>query len=285
MAEPGFVATSATKLYGILGHPVRHSLSPVLHNALFRKLGINAVYLAFDVAPDSLALAFEGLRALGVSGVNVTIPFKEEAVRYLDEIPEDVDRGMGAVNTVVNRDGRLYGYNTDAPGLILALREDLGFAAGGKRVLVLGAGGAARGAVFALAHQGAEAVYIRNRTGERAEGLAEYAAGHFPDTELRTLADDELKKTSIDLVVNATSLGMKPGDASPFDLKTLPRPAAVYDLVYSSDTALLREARSLGFKSANGLGMLAAQAAISFQLWTGKTEGVRETMIEALRKC
>lgn len=275
--------SARTALYGIFGHPVTHSLSPALHNAAFAQTGLDAVYLAFEVRPGFLGSAFEALRGLGVRGVNVTIPFKEEAIEYLDEIPEDVDRCIGAINTVVNRDGVLYGYNTDGPGLLLALQEELQISAEGKSVLVLGAGGAARGAAFALARAHARAVTIYNRTAERAQGLAANLEAHFPETEIECLqAANDASAERYDLVINATSLGLKKADPAPFDLGLLKGKPAVYDMVYGQTTALLAEAKKRGLPSAGGLGMLINQAAIAFKHWTGTIEGVREVMRKAV---
>ena len=287
MNPPQITVNAQTHLYGILGNPVHHSLSPLLHNTLFKQYQINAVYMAFEVDKNSLGLAFEAMRSLGMRGAHITIPFKEEALDFIDEIPEDVDRCVGAINTIVNRDGQLYGYNTDGTGFLIALKEELGFNPEGKKILVLGAGGAARGVTFALARAHADAIMIYNRTRERAEGLSEYVAGYFPETDIEVV---ESLKTASDkmpeLVVNATSLGMKKGDASPFDLHNLKGPASVYDLIYSpGETPFLKQAKELQLPHANGLGMLAAQAALSFELWTGEKTGVREAMIEALKKC
>ena len=276
-----------TQLYGVLGDPVEHSLSPLIHNAAFRRLGLNAVYLAFHVRPEMLGLAFEGLRSLDIRGANLTIPFKETALEFIDEIPEDVDRAIEAINTVVNKDGKLHGYNTDGQGFLTALHEELKFNPEGKNALVLGAGGGARSVVFSLARAHAERVFILNRTRERAEGLAEFAGPHFPETDVEVVSSrDELSSQKIDLVVNTTSCGMKGNPENPFDLKQLKKEAAVYDLVYSpAETPFLKSAKALRWPSANGLGMLANQAALSFELWTGKKEGVREAMREALRSC
>ena len=262
-------------------------MSPLIHNTLFHQFKINAVYLAFEVEKNSLGLALEAMRSLGIRGVNITIPFKEEAVNFIDEIPEDVDRCVGAINTVVNRDGQLYGYNTDGTGFLVALKEDLAFNPEGKKILVLGAGGAARGIAFALARAHADTIMIHNRTRERAQGLSEYVAEHFPETNLEVSGDTE---TAVgekpDLIVNATSLGMKKGDEPPLDLHRLKKPASIYELVYSPDeTPFLKQAKDLHWPHANGLGMLAAQAALSFELWTGEKTGVRETMLEVLKKC
>ena len=274
-----------TSLYGVFGNPVRHSLSPIMHNAAFARFGMNSRYLAFEIQENSLGLAFEGIRSLGIRGVNLTIPFKETALEFIDEVPEDVDRVTEAINTVVNKKGQLIGYNTDGPGFLTALKEELRFSPGGKNILVLGAGGASRGIVFALARAGAGRVFIHNRTREWAEGLTEFAAPHFPETEIEPVISlDELRLQKIDLVVNATPCGMKGNLEIPFDLKLLKKEASVYDLVYSpAETPFLKSAKALGYPAANGLGMLSAQAALSFELWTGKKEGIREVMREALK--
>ena len=281
------ILNAETHLYGILGNPVRHSLSPLIHNAVFQALKMNAVYLAFEIRRESLGLAFEAVRSLGIKGVNVTIPFKEAALGFVDEIPEDLDRCVGALNTVVNRDGRLFGYNTDVSGFLTAIKEELKFNPEGKTVLVLGAGGAARGVVFALAHAHTAKVLIHNRTETRTQGLQEYVSGYFPETETESVASlADIKAAKIDLVVNATSCGMGKQDPLPMDLHALNHKAAVYDLIYSpGETRFLKTAKTLRLPCANGLGMLAAQAALSFELWTGKKDGIRSRMLEALKKC
>lgn len=276
-----------TQLYGIFGNPVGHSLSPLMHNAAFKKFNKNAVYLAFEIHPESLGLAFEAVRSLGIRGVNITVPFKEEALDYIDEIPEDLDRCIGALNTVVNRGGKLLGYNTDVQGFLLSLKEELKFNPDAKTIVVIGAGGAARAVCFALAYAHADRIWIMNRTLERAEGLKEYLQTHFPETEISTVhSAGDLKSERIDLVVNASSCGMQSADPAAFDLKNIGSKPGVYDLVYSpAETRLLSQAKSLGLRFTNGRGMLAAQGAMSFGLWTGEKDGVRETMLEELKKC
>ena len=287
MTESKVKIDAHTALYGIFGNPVRHSFSPLIHNALFDRFNINAAYLAFEVERHSLGLAFEAMRAMGMRGVNITIPFKEEAVNFIDEMPEDMDRCVNALNTVVNRDGQLYGYNTDVSGFLIGLKEDLKFNPEAKKAFVLGAGGGARAVVFALARAHADEIMIYNRSTERAEGLCDYVSKYFPETAIDVIEDPGLADgRKPDLIVNATSLGMKEKDAAVFDLKLLTHKTSVYDLVYSpSETPFLKQAKKLGLLHANGLGMLAAQAALSFELWTGEKEGVRETMLEALKKC
>lgn len=286
-SEPTLAIDAGTELYGIFGNPVKHSLSPLIHNAMFKRFGMNAVYLAFEISKESLGLAFEAIRALALRGVNLTIPFKEPAIDFIDEIPEDVDRCVGALNTVVNQNGRLIGFNTDGPGFLASLRQDLGINPEGKHTLVLGAGGAARGVAFALARAHAEKIWIHNRTVSRAEGLAEYMETFFPDTAIEPLDSIErVRGQKVDLVVNATPCGMREGDPSPLDLRFLKQGAGAYDLIYNRpETAFLKQARQLGIPCANGIGMLAAQAALSFELWTGRREGVKEVMRETLKQC
>ena len=276
-----------TRLFGIFGNPVAHSLSPLIHNTAFKRCGIDAVYLAFCVDPDSLGLAFEGMRSLGIGGVNITIPFKEDVVNFVDEIPEDLDRLTGAINTVVLKDGELLGYNTDGPGFLYALRNELSFKPEGKDVLVLGAGGASRAVVFTLARQHADRIFIFNRSRERARGLAEYASQYFPGTEISALeSPEDLPAKKLDLVVNTTPCGMKGDPDLALDWGLIAEPKAAYDLVYTPAlTPWLAGAKKLGIPHANGLGMLAAQAAISFELWTGRKDGVHEMMREVLSTC
>ena len=219
-------------------------------------------------------------------GANITIPYKEEALDFIDDIPEDIDRCTGAINTVCNREGTLLGYNTDGPGFLMALKEELSFNPQGKSALVLGAGGGARGAVFSLARAHAQKVWVHNRNTERAEGLVHHASGFFPETEFETVKHlYEIQGEKIDLVVNATSCGMGENrDVLPLDLRILEKKTAAYDLVYSAtDTPFLKLARTLDFPCANGLGMLLNQAVLSFELWTGKRDGVREAMKAVLQ--
>lgn len=286
-AQSKLSINAKTDLYGIIGDPARHSLSPAMHNRAFQALGLNAVYLAFEVKRELLRFAFEAMRSLGIQGLNITIPHKEEALDFIDEVPEDLDRCVGAVNTVVNRNGRLFGYNTDSLGFLQALKEEFKMSPEDKTVVLLGAGGAARGVAFALAHARVGKLWICNRTLGRAKGLAEHLSKFFPDTEIQTPENlNELRKSKIDLVVNATSCGLKKEDPIPLDLKILTSRPRVYDLIYTSrSTPFLKSAESLGLANANGLGMLSAQAALSFALWIGKKEGVREVMREALDAC
>ncbi len=277
--------TSNTKLYILIGDPVEHSLSPVMQNAAFETMGIDAVYLAMCVKNSMLFQVIDCFRALKILGFNVTIPHKVSIIKYLDDMDDKVTT-IGAANTVVNRGGKLIGYNTDGTGALAALR-DAGVDPSGKRVLILGAGGAARALAFSLA-EFAEKVTILNRTILKAESLskdvrqvtgAEIFYGKLNSSTL------EKKLPDSDLLVNATSIGMSPiQDKSPVDAKLLGPNLVVFDIVYSPhETRLLKDARAAGAKCVDGLGMLAHQGAQAFEIWTGMEAPVI-TMILALKK-
>jgi len=275
-----------TKVLGIIGHPVRHSLSPVMHNRALRACGLNYVYVPFDVAPEGLGAAVTGLKALGVAGFNVTIPHKTRIMQFLDQLDATAE-AAGAVNTVKNDCGRLTGYNTDGDGLIRSLANEFGFNVRGASIAIVGAGGAARGAVAAFCRAGAGRIILANRTHARASELASDMALRFPDADLSVVADfKELEEclTNTDLLVNTTSLGMN-RDTLPFvRLTGLPRTAGVYDMVYAPPvTPFLQEAVGLGLKGANGLGMLAAQGELAFTIWTGITppSGLMKSVLDA----
>lgn len=279
-----------TKILGIIGHPVRHSLSPVMQNSALRACGLNYIYVPFEVAPNELGAAVLGLRALGVAGFNVTIPHKTHIIQYLDELDISAD-AAGAVNTVKNDCGKLIGYNTDGNGLIKALVNEFEFNVRGATIAIIGAGGAARGAIAALCRAGAGRITIANRTHERATELASAMALRFPDTELTAVSgfkELEGRLTDIDILVNTTSLGMNRDTLTFVQLTCLPRTAGVYDMVYAPPvTPLLQEAARLGLKSANGLGMLAAQGELAFTIWTGVTppSGLMKNVLEENCDC
>ncbi|HEX2047234.1 MAG TPA: shikimate dehydrogenase [Acidimicrobiales bacterium] len=261
MTGPG----ASTRLAAVIGSPVRHSLSPAMHNAAFAELGLDWVYLAFDVAPGTVAAAFAGARALGLGGLSVTIPHKAAALAEVDDVTP-VARAVGAVNTVVAQDGgRLLGDNTDGAGFLASLSDE-GFDPDGRVCLVVGAGGAARAVVHALARAGAREVMVANRTPERGE-TASAVAG---DVGRATSAGEVVRA---DLVVNATPLGL--AGSTPEDLPvdpTLLRPGQlVLDLVPNpAITPLMRAARQAGCRTAGGLGMLVHQGALAFEQWTGR---------------
>lgn len=275
--------TSRTGLYAIIGNPVDHSLSPVMQNAAFGAVGLDTVYLALRVEPSMLRQAIEGFKAINLRGFNVTIPHKVEVMKYLDELDSSAAI-IGATNTVVNSEGKLVGYNTDGIGALEALRE-AGVNPQGRRILLLGAGGAARALAFSLAET-AERITILNRTASRAESLAEDVRQVTGTTVVHGTLDPLTlgeEAASADLLVNATSVGMHPmSEETPIDAKLLRPDMVVFDIVYSPlETRLLREAREAGAKCVGGLMMLVHQGAQAFELWTEKKAPI-STMTKAL---
>lgn len=265
-----------TQLYGIIGNPVRHSLSPIIHNAAFRRMELNAVYLAFKV--KDLAEALRGIRELGLRGVSVTIPFKTEVIPFLDEV-EDVAGKIKAINTIANEGGKLIGYNTDWCGAMDALEGKVDLK--DKRVVLLGAGGAARAIAFGLKEKGCK-VIIFNRSLDKAKALAE----EFGFIPLSLSSIDDL---DAQVIINATSVGMYPNDTeSPLQKKVLKAGMTVMDIVYRPlKTKLLRDAEEQGCQTINGLEMLARQGAAQLQIWTGKraeVEEIKEDVRHALEK-
>ncbi|MEJ2210271.1 MAG: shikimate dehydrogenase [Anaerolineae bacterium] len=255
---------------GLLGWPVAHSVSPAMHNAAFRALGLPWHYDLLPVPPDELAAAVAGLEGRGFCGANVTVPHKEAALGLVDEADAGA-RAIGAVNTLVRRGDGWLGTNTDAAGFVAALRDG-GFEPAGRQALVLGAGGAARAVVHALAGAGC-AVIVHNRTAERAARLCADlgAAAEVPLAVAQSLTG--LDPDAVDLLVNATPLGQWPAaGGSPWP-QSLPLPAhwTVFDLVYNPlETRLLARARAAGAIAVDGLEMLVHQGALSFTLWTGR---------------
>jgi shikimate dehydrogenase len=280
-----------TRILGVFGFPVEHSLSPAMHNAAIAALGLNYLYIPFSVLPEDIGPAIRSVVSLGIIGVNLTIPHKERVLPFLDRIaPEAL--AVGAVNTVHNDNGQLVGYNTDGEGFAGPLNE-LGFGLRGKRAVVLGAGGAARSVVFRLARENA-AVTIVNRTLERAERLAEEAriATDFVRGGARVSCLDFCDRAGLrdalagaELLVNTTSVGMSPhdGDLPPIPPQAFHPALFVYDLIYNPrETRLMAEARAAGCRTLNGVRMLAWQGAAAFEIWTGVRPDVRvmETAVE-----
>ena len=268
---------------GIIGHPIGHSISPVFQQAALDSIGFDGAYEPWDVAPGDVGEFVAGLRSPGTLGINVTVPHKEAVIPFLDEVDEWAS-SAGAVNTVVNREGRLTGHNTDGVGFLRALREGAGFEPQGQRALVLGAGGSARGVVYALARAGIAQLFIANRTLERAERLARLAAGSDVDAEAMTLPNARGAAGEVTLIVNCTSMGMVHGPdeaGSPLNATDIPSSVLVNDLVYNPlETPLLREAVRAGAATLGGIQMLVYQGAASFEMWTGRDAPV-PVMLEA----
>jgi len=275
-----------------------------MHNAAFAALGLNWRYLACEVDPKNLRAAIEGAKAMQFAGLNLTVPHKLLALDIVDVLDESAKK-WGAVNTIrfegrdakgrwlplprfkpASGDGpfgiRAHGFNTDADAIVAALREDLGVELPGARVLLLGAGGVGRTTALKLASENVAELHLVNRTKARAQAIAAEIKKQFPAVRLSV----GLPKSAVQLVINATSLGLKPDDGSPLDGKAFSlKPAqAVYDMIYRpAETALLRAAKKAGCKTANGLGMLLHQGASAFEIWTGKS-APRAVMRRALEQ-
>ncbi len=251
-----------TKVTGLIGFPVEHSLSPAMHNAAFGELALNYCYVAMPVKAEDLPDAVRGLRALSFHGFNVTVPHKEAVVPLLDEVDEEA-AFIGAVNTVRNDGGVLKGFNTDGRGFIESLKE-AGVDPSGKEVFILGAGGAARAIGYYLAEK-ASRLHIFDLDSGKCHGLVR-DLGKLSD-EVHAAEDRDIVR-SVDMVVNATPLGLKESDPLPVEPGLLRREQVVCDLIYW-DTPLMKEARGKGCKTVNGLGMLLWQGVFAFEIWTG----------------
>ena len=246
------------KIYGVLGNPIQHSLSPVMHNAAFEAAGVNALYVAFE--SSDLKGSISGMRALGIRGMSVTIPFKTSVIPYLDELDPLAER-IGAVNTVVNQNGRLKGYNTDGLGAMKALQERIDLV--GKRCVLVGAGGSARGIGFMARENGMELV-VANRSMDRGLSLADFLDCPFIPLE-------RIGETVTDVLIQTTPVGMFPHeDASPVPGDVFRKEMVVMDAIYNPlETHLLKTARAHGCATISGLEMFIHQGAEQFRLWTG----------------
>lgn len=260
-----------TKQLGIIGYPVEHSFSPKMHNFISESIHNNYVYCAWCVEPEKLGDAINGMRAFGISGMNVTAPHKVEVMKYLDCI-SPVAEELGSVNTVVNKDGKLYGYNTDADGFCMALTK-ADVAIKDSRILIIGAGGVTRPTVIRLIDNGAKEITVLNRTKSKVHSLADDILS-TKGFKLQT----EIKEKEFDIVINTTSAGMEPQEnVLPIesideldDLSFINENTAVVDMIYNPDeTLFLREAKKRGAKTLNGLGMLIYQGIIAYELFTG----------------
>jgi len=272
------------KLFLLIGHPVEGSLSPAMHNAAFKSMNLDAIYVQVDVLEKNLADAMNGIRAMEIAGFNVTIPHKIRVMEFLDELDESA-RSTGAVNTVVNRRGKLVGFNTDGEGALRALKPAVGTFRN-KRVVLLGAGGAARGIAMSLVKAGAR-LTITNRTVGRAKALVSTINQKTKAKVSVVPAKKPALKQAIrdaDILINATSVGMRPDvDRTLVTADMMHKGLVVNDIVYKPlQTRLLKEAKKAGAKTVSGLGMLVNQGALSFEIWTGKRAPVK--VMEAAMK-
>jgi shikimate dehydrogenase len=299
----GSPINASTRYCGLFGCPVRHSASPAFQNAGIAAMGLNWRYLALEVLPENLSRAIEGAKAMGFVGLNLTVPHKEQAFRLADEV-EDSARMLGSVNTLkfegLTAEGawlpvrdwgqetpqqiRSVGYNTDAEAIIRALKEDLQFNPEGKKILILGAGGAGRVAALRLAAESAAKLFLVNRTLSKAQSLSREIETHAPNVRVRIGYPPETQP--VDLVLNSTSLGLKESDPLPWDDQQfcLKRAARAFDMIYRpACTPFLQAAKDAGCRVANGLSMLLYQGVTSLKLWSGAEPPV-ETMRTALKE-
>jgi len=274
---------------GFFGYPVEHSFSPVMHNAAFSFLGLDFIYVPYCVAPEELESAAKAVISLGMVGVNITIPHKEKVCRYLDQITPGA-KIAGAINTIVNNKGKLYGYNTDGAGFLRSLKEEANLLPAGKTVLIIGAGGAARSIAVELAMSGARLITIVNRKPERALALARLLTGQTSIKQAEIAKTGTEVKESVkkaDLIIQATPLGMYPNEdvCIDFPFEYLQPGQVVCDLVYNPIVTKFMENARLagGVKAINGIGMLLYQGVLAFEYWTGVQAPV-EIMRKSLRE-
>jgi len=283
------VVSGKTKVYGVIGDPIEHSLSPAMHNAAFEASKLDCVFLAFKVKSDGVGDAMSGMRALSIQGLNVTMPHKNAVISFLDEVDQTATL-LNAVNTIKNNNGKLYGFDTDGVGALAALREN-GFKAKGKKVVLLGAGGAARAIAFALARE-ADELSILNRTLKSAAELADLLKQEFNANVIAYTLSPLAVKANVadaDLLINATSVGMKPNPKQTLVAPEWLKPdSAVMDIVYDPiETKLAKDAKAAGAKVVSGLEMLIYQGAASFEMWTGcsaPVEVMRKAALKQLKK-
>jgi len=278
-------------IYGIIGNPVAHSLSPVMHNAAFNALKVNAVYKLFPLSDqEELKLFMEDLKEGNnpIFGINVTVPYKEDVLPYLDSIDPLAEK-IGAVNTIViDHQRKMHGFNTDGPGFLAHLTE-LNFDVRGKRVAILGAGGTARAiiSVLCLLPQGPERITLYNRTRANADSLLE-GIGKKISVQTVSVVDEpeDLNVELADLLINTTNVGMKAGDGLLIDPEALHKDMLVYDVIYNQETPLLAQARLKGAQTANGLGMLFFQGVLAFWHWSDVEldEKIKKIMRKSLEK-
>jgi shikimate dehydrogenase len=287
VSEPSIPPIDASTRYcAVFGHPIKHSASPAMQNAGIAALGLNWRYLAFEVQPENLREAIAGAKRMGFVGLNLTVPHKLLAVEMVDLL-DDTAKIWGAVNTIrFELDGtgitRTRGFNTDADAITRSLREDLGVELRGAKVLLLGAGGAGRVAALKLATDGVGELYLVNRTEAKVAAVAEEIRTRSPDVKVRV----GYPLGEVDLVMNATSLGLRAEDALPFVAEkfSFRQARAVYDMVYRpAETAFLQAAKVAGCRTANGIGMLLYQGAKALEIWSGQPAPV-EIMRQALIK-
>jgi len=276
------------KIFGLLGYPIKHSFSPIMHNAAFRKLGISAEYRLFEKNPEELNSFLKNMNSQNIFGLNVTIPYKDQVLDFIKLGPDQSYlRNIGAVNTIVKINSEFFGFNTDITGFQKHLSEQISPL--GKSVALLGAGGAARAISYTLAKAGVEKISIFDIDKEKAKSVALMLGGIFSDFDILDVNSiDELDIRNKDILINATPVGLKESDPCLIDSSLLHKDLFVYDLIYNpSKTRLLHQAQEKGAKTSNGLGMLVYQGALSFMHFSGidiPFEDIAGIMKKALRE-
>ncbi len=275
--------SSTTRLTGLFGFPVKHSLSPLIHNYVFKKKNVDSVYLCFEIKPKDLERATHSLKVYNFIGVNVTIPFKQKIMRYLDRIDRRAQL-IGAVNTVKNENGKLVGFNTDGLGFIRALKEVCKFNLRKKRVILLGCGGAGFSIGVSLCLEEIQSLELYDVSSQKTKKLASHLKKNFKNTEIiPVFGEKDLKLKDADLLINATPCGMK-DNTFPINIKGISKNCLVYDLVYSfSQTPLLKECKKRGVKGFNGLSMLVFQAVEAENIWFKKIGDTSNLMFKVLK--
>lgn len=271
-------------IYGVIGYPISHSMSPLMHNTEFQAFGMESYYTAFSVHPDELKNAIDGIRALNIKGINVTIPHKVAVIDWLDEVDEEA-RLIGAVNTIINKNGRLIGSNTDGQGYLRSLLSVVNSSLTEKNMLVIGAGGAARAIVTSLARHGVKNIEITNRTMSKAEHLVQHIKPYVSARSL-TLNEAEERLSDYEIVINTTAVGMSPNVTQiPIRVDNLRKGTIVSDLIYNPLTTLfLKKAEEKGAITDNGVGMFVHQGALAFKKWTGIDPNIERMTKTVLNK-
>ncbi|MED0968939.1 shikimate dehydrogenase [Bacillus paramycoides] len=272
------------QLYGVIGNPIGHSLSPVMHNDAFEHLNMDAHYHAFLVEEETLGEAVKGLKALGISGFNVTTPHKVAIMEYLDEVAPLAEQ-IGAVNTVVHREGKLIGYNTDGIGFVRALQSISKDPLQEKRILLIGAGGASRAIYFSLADVGVKAIDIANRTVDKAENLIAGCMGNVNSHALSLERAAEVQG-EYDIIIQTTTIGMHPlVEYTPLEIRSLKQGTIVSDIIYNPfETKILGDAKEQGATIQNGIDMFVYQGALAFEMWTGCVPNIDRMKQLVMRK-
>jgi len=270
-------------IYGVVGYPVAHSFSAIMHNAAFKELGIKAEYRLFSVEPENLKNFMERIGYLGICGLNVTLPHKESIISFLEGLSEDA-RSIGAVNTIRIEGRKMIGFNTDGAGFLQHLDTELKFKINGKTASIIGAGGAARALTYCLAKHGAANIFLYDINTAKSAALAKDMSAKFTDCNIKSFDDIEsLPVEKSALLINATPVGLKKEDPLIIDVARLPFDILVYDLLYNpQETKLLHEAKRRGLKTSNGLGMLLYQGVLAFEIWEERKPPI-ETMRSALK--